>query len=78
MGSFWRVLMFVGVFQSWLVSSVADGKISVSEILELAETIARFFGLRLEWDVPGGGIPASWQSPEHKIGESHGPTRPAA
>lgn len=63
MGSFWRVLMFVGVFQSWLVKSVADGKISANEIIELAEAIAQFFGLKVEWDVPGGGIPSGWQSP---------------
>lgn len=41
------------VLSMWAFKALADGKITLSEVLELAEQVAAILNVKLEMDVPG-------------------------
>lgn len=48
-----KVYIVIPIVLTWLLKAIADGKISASEIMELATQVASVLGVKLEIDLPG-------------------------
>ncbi|KKL25177.1 hypothetical protein LCGC14_2407950, partial [marine sediment metagenome] len=46
-------IRIIGAVSEWSEKALADGKVTITEAVEIAEKIGSLLGVRLELDIPG-------------------------